>query len=184
MKRIIIVYLMLLFLTGCSYYELDNIALASTINVNCTNEYCDIKIFFSNKNVKPLYVKGKTFKQMINKVRIKTPLNIEFNHLNAVIINKDIDPKSYKEVLNYFNNKTNNFYVFISSNSNNTSVDQVYRKIKDKTLYKTSTYKDIKKNNSYILGSTNLKDCYLVKDCKIVKHLTKKELIKIKKETK
>ena len=179
MKKIILI-IMIILLTGCSYYELDDIALASKVLVNHKDNSYNIKIYFHNKNVKPIKVENKTFIKATNDISIKTPLNLEFSHLNEVVIDKSIDSETFKEVINYFGNRTNNYYVFINSNNSVKNLKKTYKKIKNKKLYKTSTYKEIvhSKDKNYILGSTNFKDCYLVKNYKIVKLLTKEELKK------
>ena len=174
MKKIILL-LLITILTGCNYHELDNIALVSNVKIHYTNNNCIMYINFYNKNVKPLYIKGKTFKQAINKISIKTHLNLEFSHLNEIIVDKNIKSNNFKEILNYFDNKTSNFYIFIDAKTNNNHLKETYEKIKNKKNYKTSSYKEIKhtKNKTYILGSTNFKDCYLVKDFRLIKKLEK-----------
>lgn len=113
-KYLFILLIPLFFLTGCSYRELNELAIVSTIGV----DYQDNKYIISAQVVNVskaetasdeaeettlLYVgEGPTVLTAVRDIYNKYPKNIHLAHLELVVLGKDVVSKDVTKVLNYF----------------------------------------------------------------------------------
>lgn len=115
MKKVIfILFIPLLLLSGCSYRELNELAIVSTIGI----DYQDGKYIISaqvvdfskaetasdeSEETTLLYVgEGPTVLTAVRDIYNKYPKNIHLAHLELVILGKDVALKDVTKVLNYF----------------------------------------------------------------------------------
>ena len=107
MKKIIIIFFILL-LCGCSdYKELNDLAIISTIGIDKDKDDYKICMEVLNTNKKNsknyiIYSEGKTLNEAINKANDKSDKKIYGGHLNQLIVSKDIFNKKNTEIIDSF----------------------------------------------------------------------------------
>ena len=112
MKKIFLFILLIPFLSGCSYIELEDLAIASAIgidyennNFHLTAQIMDVKTGQTGtmeENALIYEGKGKTVSEAVRDFSIKYPKNIYFGHLEILVLSKDVMETHLNEVLDYF----------------------------------------------------------------------------------
>lgn len=143
MKKLTIIILTLIFLTGCyNYTELNDLAVASSILITKDEDKYKVSVeTYDEKEVKVYNGKGKTLTEAIENANKKSDKTFYYHHLNAVLITKDVD---IEDVIYYFfrNPNTNNNFALIYSDKDDIYTDEevnIGSLIKN-TLSKTETY--------------------------------------------
>jgi hypothetical protein len=115
MKKFILLF-SLLFLTGCTdYTELENLGITSSLFIKYNGEYEIRAEIYKDDNMDYVTSNGSTISEAIYNFSFNSKNNIYLSHLNAVIIDEDVD---IKELIYYFlrNPSCNtNFYLVISN---------------------------------------------------------------------
>ena len=147
MKKIIII-MILLFLTGCDYVELNDLSIIKSIAIdyqeNQYSLYAEIIDEINDDNTpttKIIEVDGKNINECFSKLIIHSNKTIHYSHIDLLILSTNLNNKNLEEIFNYFleNNYFRNDFMTISSND-------------PKTLIKDSKYDEIEqflKNNQH-----------------------------------
>lgn len=111
MKKIIFLFI-ILFTSGCSYTELNDLAIASSIGIDYeNNEYkltaqiMDIKTSNSGMTEENALIyesTGKTIAKAVNDFSVRYPKNVYFGHLEFIVLSKDVAEKKLEDVFDYF----------------------------------------------------------------------------------
>ena len=130
MKKIILIIIITIFLTtGCSYVELNNLAIANTLGIDYVDGNYEVTIQIldlkkdangNNDSEKDVIYKGsgKTITNAIRNVSLSYPKELYLGHLSIVIIGKDLINSDLEEIFEYFIRTPtvrNDFYVLINS---------------------------------------------------------------------
>lgn len=113
MKKIIIITLLFtLFLTGCSYRELNELAIGNALGIDYINDEFLITVQVLNlkkdgessesENSVIYEGKGKTIPTAIRNISLAYPKILYLGHLELVVIGKSTLTKSFHEILDYF----------------------------------------------------------------------------------
>ena len=111
MKKIYFLLCLMIIFTGCSYNELNDLAIATAISI----DYKDEKILLeaqilsfdketdsNNKSVIIYKSEGKTVGEAIRNVYKKYPNKLHLGHLELLIVSKDAANEKLSEILDYF----------------------------------------------------------------------------------
>ena len=129
MKKLIIIPLILL-LTGCwNYYELNNLAIATGIAIDKTDDKYEITYLISNAKKNEVSSKegeagtttysgiGETLQEAINDLQLKMPFEPYNGHLVVTIISETIAQEGLENILDFLARDTesrNFFYMLLS----------------------------------------------------------------------
>lgn len=112
MKKIIILIFMTIFMTGCSYVELNELAIASAIGIDyednkfkLTAQIMDVKSGDSGVSLENALIyeaQGDTIAKAIRSFSTRYPKNIYFGHLEFIILSSDTAKYKLDEVFDYF----------------------------------------------------------------------------------
>ena len=112
MKKIIILTIITLLMSGCSYVELNDLAIASAIGIDyednefkLTAQIMDIKSSNSGmteENTLIYEASGKTIAKAIRNFSIRYPKNVYLGHLEFLVINSDTTAKKIDDIFDYF----------------------------------------------------------------------------------
>lgn len=131
MKKLILLIIPILFLTGCNYMELNDLAIASSIGIDYDNENNLYNITTQIMNVKSgdsgaseestiIYeADGKTISEAINDFSIRYPRNVYLGHLEMCVLGRDAVNNKMSNIFDYFlrNSETSSScYVLIANN--------------------------------------------------------------------
>lgn len=142
MKKIILIIISLFFLTGCKdYTELENLGIASSIFIEYDGEYKITTEIYKDKEMEIVHSSGSTISEAISNFIYKSKNDIYLSHLNAVIIDKQVE---VKDTVYYFlrNPDVNtNFYLVITDNEDFYDKDENIG-LKIKNICNRLKYKD------------------------------------------
>lgn len=105
MKKIIILLLTIFLTSGCSYVELNDLAVASVLGIDYDNENNNFNLTAQVMNVKNssegsteegtlIYeASGKTIAKAIRNFGVRYPKNVYLGHLEFIILNKNVASK-------------------------------------------------------------------------------------------
>ncbi len=164
MKRIII-FLLLLLLTGCyDHRELNTIAILTAVEVNKVDDNFLVEVQIVNPqapdktaNSQAPYIiyegNGKTLQDAFRQIKLQLARYIHASHLEIVIINEDIAKEDISEIIDFFIRKPATraeFYVLIGQSKDvlkvTTPIDEISATSIKNSLMASSNY----------LGVTNL----------------------------
>ena len=164
MKRIII-FLLLLLLTGCyDHRELNTIAILTAVEVNKVDDNFLVEVQIVNPqapdktaNSQAPYIiyegNGKTLQDAFRQIKLQLARYIHASHLEIVIINEDIAKEDISEIIDFFIRKPATraeFYVLIGQSKDvlkvTTPIDEISA---------TSIKNSLEASSNY-LGVTNL----------------------------
>ena len=127
MKKILIIFIILLFTSGCnSYIELNNLAVINKIGIEHNDNYklyASIIDSLDTNNLTPkekiITVSGNTIYELIDNLSIKSNKKLYMSHLDLLIINNTIKNYEINELINYFlnNNETRENFLIIETNN-------------------------------------------------------------------
>lgn len=116
MKKIILIIISLFFLTGCAdYTELENLGITSSLFIEYDGEY-KITSEIYKEEMEYVHSSGSTIAEAISNFNYKSKSDIYLSHLNAVIIDSQVE---IKDIIYYFlrNPKVNtNFFLVTTDN--------------------------------------------------------------------
>ena len=150
MKKLIILFLITLLLTGClGYNELDNLMIINDIYIDkdymILNEVVADRSDTINKEYKKYKINCKSIDKCFDRFK-SFPKKIYLSHLNNIIINTDIDKNDlYKLIknLNKVKELREDFYIVYSNNSKiNNSLLETYLDHHNKSI----TYYDLERS--------------------------------------
>lgn len=112
MKKIIILTIITLLMSGCSYVELNDLAIVSAIGIDyednefkLTAQIMDIKSGDSGmteENTLIYEASGETIAKAVRNFSIRYPKNVYLGHLEFLIINGDTATKKIDDIFDYF----------------------------------------------------------------------------------
>ena len=111
MKKILKLLILIPLLTGCTYTELEDLAIASAISIDYDNQFIltaqvmDVKTNSAGTLEEKSIIyqgKGQTISEAVRNFSIKYPKNIYFGHLEVLVLSKTIIENHLNEVLDYF----------------------------------------------------------------------------------
>lgn len=114
MKKIIILIIPIIFLTGCNYMELNDLAITSSIGVDYDIQKKQYKLTAQVMNVKSgdsgatdestiIYeASGKTMSEAMSNFSIRYPRNVYLGHLEMCVIGKDAVDNKLDNIFDYF----------------------------------------------------------------------------------
>ena len=112
MKKIIILTLITFLMSGCSYVELNDLAIVSAIGIDyednefkLTAQIMDIKSSDSGmteENTLIYEASGPTIAKAVRNFSIRYPKNVYFGHLEFLIINSETATKKIDDIFDYF----------------------------------------------------------------------------------
>lgn len=127
---IIIIIVTLFFINGCSYQELNDLAIASAIGIDYKeNEFIvtsQILNFKKNGEEKEENVilyegKGKTIGEAIRNTYLQYPYKLHLGHLELIVLNKNAANEKLTEIIDYFIRSPearSNCYFMVSTKGN------------------------------------------------------------------
>ena len=142
MKRLILLFLCLLFLTGCSnYHEINDLAIVSTIGIEKEEDkfkvtlelYKEIKEGNSAKE-ESLSVEGtgKTLDEAINNSSLMSETLLYFSHVQAIVIDYNYAKEGISEMMDYLSRNTDfSFVAYVVISDENKKPSDILSK-KDK----------------------------------------------------
>ena len=112
LKYLLVIPLMLLFSTGCSYKELNDIAIASSLGIDYENNKYTITAEVLNLNKKDegdvtggsilYYGEGKTIAEAIRNIYFRYPKLLHLGHLRLIVLGKNTIEEKTDEIFDYF----------------------------------------------------------------------------------
>jgi len=112
MKKLIILFIFVFFISGCSYTELNDLAIASAIGIDYENgEYkltaqiMDIKSSDTGMSMESALIyesSGATIAKAVNNFSVRYPKNVYFGHLEFIVISKNACEKKLEDIFDYF----------------------------------------------------------------------------------
>lgn len=112
MKKIIILTIITLLMSGCSYVELNDLAIVSAIGIDyednefkLTAQIMDIKSSDSGmteENTLIYEASGTTIAKAVRNFSIRYPKNVYLGHLEFLVINSDTTAKKIDDIFDYF----------------------------------------------------------------------------------
>lgn len=150
MKKIIII-LILLFLTGCDYIELNDLSIIKSIAIDYQNNeyslYAEIIDEINDKNkptTKIIDVNGKDIKECFKNLIIRSNKTIHYSHIDLLILSTNLNNDNLNEIFSYFLESKNfrNDFMTISSTDIKTLInDSKYDEIEQ--LVKNNQHKEL-----------------------------------------
>lgn len=141
MKKIIILFITLFTLTGCSnYIELENLGVASSILIDYKDEYKITVEIYDDKKTETYKGTGKTVTDALEDALLSTEKTLNYTHLNAVLITEDVN---VEDIIYYFlrnPNVNNNFYFVITEETDVYDKDENIGKTISNILSRDNTY--------------------------------------------
>lgn len=138
MKKIIIVIL-LLFLTGCNYTELNDLSIIKSIGIDYTNgeytlyaEIIDEIDRENNPTTKIITTKNHQINECFQQLIILSNKRIHYSHIDLLVLSPNLKNKELTEIFHYFlNNKDfrNDFTTIYANNINNLLANAKYDEI-------------------------------------------------------
>ena len=113
MKKILVLLITTLFLTGCtSYIELNDLAVINAIGLeyknNTYNFYASIVLEVDDETLKPktsIYeIKGNSLNEIFDNLSLTLSKKIYISHLDLLLVNDSIKTNELKEIINFFLN--------------------------------------------------------------------------------
>lgn len=112
MKKIIILTIITFLMSGCSYVELNDLAIVSAIGIDyeddefkLTAQIMDVKSNdggMTEENTLIYEANGKTIAKAMRNFSIRYPKNVYLGHLEFIIINSDTTIKKIDDIFDYF----------------------------------------------------------------------------------
>lgn len=104
MKKLLILFL--IFLTGCNYHELNDLAIVECASVDLINgEYVvnyGTRASKDDKEITLLEGKGKTISDAISDMNLKSPKELYIGHMLIYVISEDVAKNGVNKVIDYF----------------------------------------------------------------------------------
>ena len=174
MKKKLFCFLMLLIpiLSGCNYKELNNLSIVDVMGIDYINNnyVVTIKVISTNNNNnneknenldENVYsASGKNISDAISNLNLVLPKKIYLNHLELLIISKNVATNKLNNITNYFinnNNVSKNFSVLLSLEDTSKII------LEQKELLSSYSYGNIigSIENSSLMPFQSLKSRYL-----------------------
>ncbi len=118
MKKILLIFISLFFLTGCAdYTELENLGIVSSLFIEYDGGYKITTEIYKDEEMELIKSSGSTIAEAISNFDYKSKRDVYLSHLNAVIIDSKVE---VKDVIYYFlrNPDANmNFYLVTTDQS-------------------------------------------------------------------
>lgn len=112
MKKLFLFILLIPFMTGCSYMELEDLAIASAIGIDYEDNSFVLTAQIMNvttgetgtmeENALIYEGSGRTVSEAVRNFSVRYPKNIYFGHLEVLVLSKDIMENHLGDVLDYF----------------------------------------------------------------------------------
>lgn len=112
MKKIFILLISTFLFSGCSYTELNDLAIASAVGIDyiddkfyLTAQIMDIKSSDSGatkENTLIYEASGETIAKAVRNFSIRYPKNVYFGHLEFIVISEDAANKKLEDIFDYF----------------------------------------------------------------------------------
>ena len=157
MKKLILIFLsILLITTGCSYQELNEIAITTVIGLNYDKEKDEFTVSAqvfnfektdassTNEGIILYHGSGKSIATAIRNIYLKYPQILHLGHLQLMILGKDITEEKTNDIFDYFLRSpetSSDCYVMV--NKNGTAFEILSTNNKDKDSFSA---KEILKN--------------------------------------
>ena len=182
MKKVIILILSILLLSGCDYKELNNLGIITMITLDYKdNSYiANVELLNINKdsNKKSIIIKGngKTLDKALNNAESDSEYIFNYSHLYTIIISDSLATKKQREIDDYLiRNKDlrKDFLIFYSSdihnilkyktNMSNSIGESIFNIVNNsKSTFLTSKYREIihsrLNKSSYLIGNIENKN--------------------------
>ena len=163
MKKIFIIILFLLLITGCTkYHDLRDLAIIKTIGITYDNSYTIYAHIIdeidenNNPKMKIIESNSRNIKEAFDDIKNKINKEIFLSHIDLIIFNEQLNNDNYQEIINYFlsNKEFRNDYFVIFSNDikkllENTQYDEVEEMLKSNKESKkiiSTSFEEIIKN--------------------------------------
>lgn len=131
MKKILLVFLFSLFLTGCwNYQELNDYAIVTGMAIDYENKEYEVSLLIANGNKKDedgsetqitvSTEKGKTIYEAIKNISLSTPKELYISHLSVIVLSEEIAKKGVSPVLDFLLREPQshqNFYLIVAKNT-------------------------------------------------------------------
>lgn len=155
MKKFILIFILLLFITGCvSYSDLNELGIIDMIVIDkINNEYVvSINMLLPTENdlenKKNYMSKNSSLNECINQLYLSTTKKISFSHLELLILTPNLEKNDYDEIINLFLNRVDSRNTF-----NTVIIDNT-----DKILnYKSKDINDLININNEHEGTVSIK---------------------------
>jgi len=135
MKKYTLLIIILFFLNGCSYIELNDLGIINTIGIEKQNDtykmYATI-IFEDKDKSKFIELEENSIQKIIDNLKLSLNKKIYLSHLDLLIINDTIKNKELEEIINFFinnNDARNDFLTVFSDNIKDTLSNSTYKEI-------------------------------------------------------
>lgn len=112
MKKIIFLIIISLTMSGCSYTELNDLAVASAIGIDyennefkLTTQIMDVKSSDSGTSEESALIyeaTGKTIAKAVNNFSIRYPKHVYFGHLEFIVVSKEAAEQKMDAIFDYF----------------------------------------------------------------------------------
>lgn len=137
MKKLIILLTSVFLISGCSYTEINDLAIASSIGIDYENEeykltaqIMDIKSSDSGMTKESALIyesTGKTIAKAINNFSVRYPKNVYLGHLEFIVLSKEASEKKLDDIFDYFlrapEARTSSFVVIANEESANSIIN-------------------------------------------------------------
>lgn len=117
MKKLILIILSLIFITGCyNYTEINNIKLVNGIYIDYKNDKYIFRFDINNENI---YSTASSISEGFRNFESKISKRAYYAHLKILILSNEVLKNHFNEVTEFFlrnNEIRNNFYLVVSDN--------------------------------------------------------------------
>ena len=112
MKKIIIIILSTLLLTGCfNYTELNKMAIVSSIGIDRKSDKYEVTVQIMNakesdetegSQVSVYTEKGTTIMEALRKISLRSPRKLNGSHLSKLVLSKEVSKENIIDILDAF----------------------------------------------------------------------------------
>lgn len=130
MFKKLIIFLLVILISGCSYNEISDLAIISSIGIDkvnnnyeitaTTNSKVDSKIILTNTS--------SNIKTAISILNNDISKKIYLDHLKLVVLNTDLNENDLKNIMNYFIKLDNDFYIYFTNDKSSNIISNLINK--------------------------------------------------------
>lgn len=136
MNKFIFIIIFILFISGCNYTELNNLSIIKSIGIDYRGEYiiyCNILDENEKENI-VLEYKCDSIDKCFNNIKLDSNKEINFSHIDLIILSNNLSNSNYKDIFNYFINNNVfrcDYLTIFSDDINNLLLNSKFDEVND-----------------------------------------------------
>ena len=140
MKKILVIFLLLISTSCIKYNDLNKLSIIKTIGISYNDSYTLYAEIYeeikkdNEPKTKILEINGKTIEESFNKLKSFSNKEIFLSHIDLLILDQNLKDENYQDIINYIlnnHNFRNDFNCIFSSNIKKLLKNSQYNEIED-----------------------------------------------------